>query len=94
MQPSVGGNLLSALENHHIPHHDVLFGNLHHLSVPDNLDRRIVVRAVEQVEFAHRIVFEPKGDARCQENRTEDSDRLGKFIVNETDPERQECRNE
>ena len=64
-QLSVGGNLLAALEKDNIAYDDLLFRDFAHLAVADDLDRSVIVRAVEQIEFFHRIVFEPESDARC-----------------------------
>ena len=64
-QLSVGGNLLAALEQDDIAYDDLLFRNFAHLAVADDLNRSVIVRAVEQIEFFHRIVFEPESDARC-----------------------------
>ena len=65
-------------------------GYLGHVAVADDLDRRVVVGAVQHVEFLHRVVLEPEGDARGEEDCAEDADRLGELVVDESYAERKQ----
>ena len=68
LQRTIGRNLFSAFEQDNIPNNDILFWDLGHGTVTDNFDRRIVVGTVQQVEFAHSVVLEPKGDSGSQKD--------------------------
>ena len=89
-QPSVGWYFLAALQDHRVADYDVALGYLGHVAVADDLDRRVVVGAVQHVEFFHRVVLEPEGDARGEEDCAEDTDRLGELVMDESYAERKQ----
>ena len=94
LQNSVGRHLFAAFEQDDVADHDLFFRDLGDGSVADGFHRRVVVGAVQHVEFLHRVVFEPECDAGSQEDRAENADRFGEFIMYETDPERQHGRHQ
>ena len=89
LQNTVSRDLFSAFEQYNISDHNILLGYLCNCTLANHFDRCIIVGTVQQVEFAHGIVLEPKGNSCSQKNGTENTDCFGKFIVDKPNTQRQ-----
>ena len=89
-QLAVGGHLFARLQHDDVAHNHILAGNLLHVSVADDLDFRLLVHLVQQVELLVGVVFKEESDARGQQDGGDDAYGLGIFVLHDGDDQREE----